>query len=83
MLTLIKKPILENDYLKKNPKVLVLQHCRGNAEIDRDPEDEESEDEDDYKMDGAIDEISHRMVCHTSHIFIDFLYSQQIREKNY
>ena len=74
MLTLIKKPILENDNLKKNPKVLVLQHCRGKAEIDRDPEDEESEDEDDYKMDGEIDEMSHRMVCHTSHIFIDFLF---------
>ena len=63
MLTLIKKPILENYNLKKNPKVLVLQHCRGNAEINRDSEDEDSEDEDDYKMDGAVDEKSHRMVC--------------------
>ena len=43
--------------------MLVLQHCRGNDEIDRDSEHEESEDEDEYNTDGAVDEKSHRMVC--------------------
>ena len=55
--------------------MLVLQHCRGKAEIDGDFEEKESEDENVYDTDGEIKEMSHRMVCHTSHILMDFFYN--------
>ena len=56
-MSLVKKPILDNCNLKGIPKVLVLQHCRGEDEIDRD-----SDSEGGYETDGAVDERRHRMV---------------------
>ena len=57
MINLIKGPILENLNLKEVPKVLVLQHCRGEEHIDFD-----SSSDSDCETDGAIIEHSHRMV---------------------
>ena len=54
-MSLVKKPILENSNLKGVPKVLVLQHCRGVDEIDRD-----SDSEGGYETDGAVDDRSHQ-----------------------
>ena len=58
MINLIKGPILDNQNLKKVPKVLVLQHCRGEEHIDLD-----SSSDSDCETDGALNiEHSHRMV---------------------
>ena len=57
MISLIKGPILENPNLKKVPKVLVLQHCRGEDHIDLD-----SSSDSECETDGALNERSHRMV---------------------
>ena len=57
MINLIKGPILDNPNLKKVPKVLVLQHCRGEEHIDLD-----SSSDSECETDGAINERSHRMV---------------------
>ena len=54
-MALIKKPILENPNLRKVPKVLVLQQCRGRHLIDEDFEPE-------YETDGPVSERGHRMV---------------------
>ena len=54
MLSLVKKPILDNCNLKGIPKVLVLQHCRGVAEIDRADAV--------FPTDGMTSEGRHRMV---------------------
>ena len=54
MLSLVKKPILDNSYLKGIPKVLVLQHCRGVAEIEKA--------EVVFETDGNNYEDRHRMV---------------------
>ena len=57
MMNFLKGPILENPNLKKVPKVLVLQHCRGEEQIDLD-----SGSDSECETDGAIKEYSHRMV---------------------
>ena len=61
MINLIKGPILENPNLKNVPKVLVLQHCRGEEHIDFDSS-SDSGSESDCETDGALKEHSHRMV---------------------
>ena len=60
MINLIKEPILENENLKTVPKVLVLQHCRGEEQIDIDSD---SSSDSECETDGAAYERSHRMVC--------------------
>ena len=57
-MNLIKDSILENNNLIKVPKVLVLQHCRGEEQIhiESDSSDEE------FQTDGPVVERSHRMV---------------------
>ena len=57
MINLIKSPILENPNLKTVPKVLVLQHCRGEEQIDFD-----SSSDSEYETDGDVNNPSHRMV---------------------
>ena len=58
MINLIKGPILDNPNMKQVPKVLVLQHCRGEEHIDLD-----SSSDSDCETDGALNiEHSHRMV---------------------
>ena len=59
MIDLIKEPILENRNLKGAPKVLVLQHCRGDEQIDVDSG---SSSDSEFKADGAVPVYSHRMV---------------------
>ena len=59
MINLIKEPILDNENLKKVPKVLVLQHCRGDEHID---ENTGSSSDSECETDGATYEYSHRMV---------------------
>ena len=59
MINLIKEPILDNEHLKKIPKVLVLQHCRGDEHIDVDTG---SSSDSECETDGAVNEYSHRMV---------------------
>ena len=59
MINLIKEPILENENLKTVPKVLVLQHCRGEEQIDIDSD---SSSDSECETDGAAYERSHRMV---------------------
>ena len=57
MLDLIKEPILDNPNFKKKPKILVLQHCRGEEHIDYD-----SDSDNEMQTDGAVMEYVHRMV---------------------
>ena len=61
-MNLIKDSILENNNLIKVPKVLVLQHCRGEEQIhiESDSSDEE------FQTDGPVVERSHRMVSRSS-----------------
>ena len=59
MIDLIREPILDNPNFKKKPKILVLQHCRGEEQVDFDS-DPDSDDE--MQTDGAVKEYVHRMV---------------------
>ena len=59
MIDLIREPILDNPNFKKKPKILVLQHCRGEEQVDFDS-DPDSDDE--MQTDGAVKEYIHRMV---------------------
>ena len=66
MVDLIKEPILDNPNFKKKPKILVLQHCRGDEHIDYD-----SDSDNEMQTDGAVMEYVHRMV---SHLLCDISY---------
>ena len=63
IIDLIKRPILDNENLKNIPKVLVLQHCRGDEQIENDGSVTE------FETDGPVTEWRHRMVCSSMKLF--------------